>query len=92
MDIVDDLQAEQEHLESLLSELSEEQWAAASAAPGWTITDVVVHLGQTEELVAASLASGERGETWDRGGRPLDDAIDEVVKAERAPAGEVFDR
>lgn len=92
MEIVDDLQAEQERLESLLSGLSEEQWAVASAAPGWTISDVVVHLAQTEELVAASLASGERGATWDRGSRSLDDAIDEVVKAERAPAREVFDR
>jgi uncharacterized protein (TIGR03084 family) len=92
MEIVDDLQAEQEHLESLLSELSEEQWAAASAAPGWTIADVVVHLAQTEELVAASLASGERGATWNRGDRSLDEAIDEVVKAERAPAHDVFDR
>ena len=92
MEIVDDLQAEQEHLESLLSGLSEEQWAADSAAPGWTIADVVVHLAQTEELVAAGIADGQRGRTWDRGDRPLDDAIDEVVKAERAPAREVFDR
>ena len=92
MEIVDDLHAEQEHLESLLNGLSEEQWAADSAAPGWTITDVVLHLAQTEELVASGIASGERGETWDRGERPLDEAIDEVVKAERAPAAEVFDR
>ena len=92
MEIVDDLQAEQERLESLLSGLSEVQWLSESAAPGWTISDVVVHLAQTEELVAAGLASGERGETWDRGERPLDEAIDEVVKADRAPAHEVFDR
>ena len=92
MEIVDDLQAEQEHLESLLTGLSEEQWATASAAPGWTIADVVVHLAQTEELVVASIASGERGQTWDRGGQSLDEAIDEVVKAERAPAADVFAR
>lgn len=92
MDIVDDLQAEQERLEELLAGLTEDQWATASAAPGWTITDVVVHLAQTEELVVASIASGERGQTWDRGDKPLDEAIDEVVKAERAPFADVFDR
>ena len=92
MEIVEDLQAEQELLEELLAGLTDEQWAASSAAPGWTVTDVVLHLAQTEELVTASIASGERGGTWDRGDMSLDAAIDEVVKAERAPAADVFAR
>jgi uncharacterized protein (TIGR03084 family) len=92
VEIVDDLAAEQERLESLLAELTEAQWAGPSAAPGWSITDVVVHLAQTEELVTATLTTGERGDTWERGGRALDDVVDEVVRTDRAPAAEVFDR
>ena len=92
VEIFDDLQAEQVQLENLLADLTESQWASASDAPGWSVTDVVIHLAQTEELVTATLTTGQRGETWDRGVRPLDDVVDEVVRADRAPAADVFDR
>jgi uncharacterized protein (TIGR03084 family) len=92
VDVVNDLAAEEERIESLLAELTEEQWASPSAAPGWTITDVVIHLGQTEELVSASIAGGGRGEVWERGGETLDDAVAAVVAADQAPPAEVFER
>lgn len=90
--IVDDLEAEQERLESLLGSITEEQWSAPSAAPGWSVTDVVLHLAQTEELVSATLSGAPGAAGWDRGDRPLDDAVDDAVRAERAPAEEVFRR
>ena len=92
MSVVDDLAAEQERIEALLAGLSDAQWASPSAAPGWTVTDVVIHLAQTEELVSASIAGAGRAEVWERGGEPLDDAVAAAVAADRAPATEVFER
>jgi len=74
MTVVDDLAAEQERLESILAGLDEAQWASASGAAGWTIADVVLHLGQSEELVTASIegrdlrvAPGAQAETTTEG-------------------------
>ena len=92
MDVVADLAAEQERLESLLADLSEEQWSSPSAAPGWTVTDVVIHLAQTEELVSASIAGAGRAEVWERGEQPLDDAVAAAVAADKAAPRDVFDR
>ena len=92
MDVVADLAAEEERIESLLAQLTDEEWSSPSAAPGWTITDVVIHLAQTEELVSASIAGGGRGEVWERGEESLDDAVAAVVAADQAPPAEVFER
>lgn len=92
MDVVADLAAEEERIETLLAGLTDEQWSSPSAAPGWTITDVVIHLAQTEELVSASIAGGGRGEVWERGEETLDDAVAAVVAADQAPPAEVFER
>ena len=53
MTIFDDLAAEQERLEKILFGLDEAQWMSPSGAEGWTIADVVLHLAQSEEGVAA---------------------------------------
>jgi len=90
--IIDDLEAEQDRLETLLAALTVEQWATPSAAKGWSIADVVLHLAQTEEAVAYTLSYADRPETFDRGDQPLDQAVDDAVRAERAPAGEIFER
>src|SRR5580704_10773180 len=58
MTIFDDLGAEQERLEKILSGLDQAQWASASAADGWTIADVVLHLAQSEEAAAATATHG----------------------------------
>ena len=43
MDVIADLEAEQERLESLLGALDDEQWQSSSAAAGWSVADVVLH-------------------------------------------------
>jgi uncharacterized protein (TIGR03084 family) len=91
MDVIDDLAAEQERLEELLDGLTTEQWESPSAAAGWTVADVVLHLAQTEEAVTASITSAS-GERWERGDQPLDDAGDDAVRVERASGVEVFRR
>ncbi len=100
MNIFDDLAAEQDRLEAILTDLSPEDWAAESGAPGWTVRDVVVHLAQTEEAVAATTATGRQpgpgsalastGSTIEPGA--MDRVMDQLVHADDAPPAEVFAR
>jgi uncharacterized protein (TIGR03084 family) len=92
MDPIDDLAAEQQRLEAILRPLSAADWAAPSAATGWSIADVVLHLAQTEEAVALSVANATRPDLWERGERALDDAVADAVRAERASGDEAFQR
>ena len=96
MTIFDDLAAEQERLEKILAGLDEAQWTSASAAGGWTIADVVLHLAQTEEAAAATathgtLSGGRGGLTWDAGGT-TDEMAEQAVRTERAATADVFAR
>jgi uncharacterized protein (TIGR03084 family) len=91
--VFDDLEAEDGRLEAILTGLDEGSWISPSAALGWTILDVVLHLAQTDEAVIQTLAGTTRPEFWEPG-RPgtLDEAMDRAVRAEPAPAKVVFDR
>jgi uncharacterized protein (TIGR03084 family) len=95
MGIFDELVAEQERLERILAGLDEAQWMSASAARGWTVADVVLHLAQTEELVQASTAHRDlRLGPGEAGGGTVGDRADWAVRAERGGVGpgEVFAR
>ncbi|WP_433518832.1 maleylpyruvate isomerase family mycothiol-dependent enzyme [Nonomuraea sp. CA-143628] len=96
-DIFDDLKAEYEQLDVVLAGLTPAEWSHPSAAEGWTVSDVVLHLAQTEELAAASLAGEDvtirrepatDGEPGRESGRGVDAAADAMVAAQRdiAPA------
>jgi uncharacterized protein (TIGR03084 family) len=90
--IFDDLAAEYRRLDAMLAALEPDAWSSPSAAAGWSVADVVTHLAQTEELVAASVA-GDRAAFARDGGGTADEVADRLVAAERgAPAGEVFER
>ena len=100
MEIFDDLVAEQSRLDEILAALDDDAWSRPSAADGWTITDVVLHLAQTNEVVVgvaagkdASTAFG--GDADDRAradALTLDEVMELKVRAERAPAADVFAR
>ena len=96
MDVFDDLVAEQDRLEDILSTLDDAAWYSESTAEGWTITDVVLHLAQSEEAVVASAAtSGDSADelrAFDRRGRTLDEVMDQRVEAQRAAPEVVFER
>jgi uncharacterized protein (TIGR03084 family) len=93
MSIFDDLGAEQERLEMILSGLDEAQWGSASAADGWTIADVVLHLAQSEEAAAATATAGTlRGGLGAVAGETTDERADAAVRMERAAPAEVFAR
>jgi uncharacterized protein (TIGR03084 family) len=93
MSIFEDLAAEEERLEKILSGLDEAQWTSASAADGWTIADVVLHLAQSEEAAAATATHGTlRGALGMVTGETTDARADAAVTMERAAPGEVFAR
>jgi uncharacterized protein (TIGR03084 family) len=91
MTIFDDLAAEQDRLEDILSGLDEARWTSPSAADGWTVADVVLHLAQSEEGVVDS-ASGAGRDLRPSGGRTVDEAMAEWVQAERTAPEQVFQR
>jgi uncharacterized protein (TIGR03084 family) len=92
MEVFDDLVAEQDRLEVILSGLDEAQWQAPSVAAGWSVADVVLHLAQTEETVVATVAGEETRSRWAGDAETLDEAMDRRVRAERAPGAVVFGR
>lgn len=51
----DGLEAEQDRLDGVLGALGPDDWARPSSAVGWSVSDVVLHLAQTEEFVVASV-------------------------------------
>jgi len=76
MDVVADLVAEQDRLEVLLGGLDEEAWSSPSAATGWTVSDVVLHLAQTEEAVVASALGVPSALRIESSSETLDGAMD----------------
>jgi uncharacterized protein (TIGR03084 family) len=91
MTIFDDLEAEQDRLEEILTGLGDDQWAAPSAAAGWSVTDVVLHLAQTEEGVVASVG-GAALRPVSESGATVDQLADDMVRAQRAEPAVVFER
>jgi len=89
-DILTDLAAEYERLESILAGLTPDQWIMPSALDGWTMRDVVIHLAQTEEGVTESL-SEPTGE-WTTRDVTLDQAIDARVHNDPTPAADTLER
>ena len=93
MTVFDDLGAEQDRLEDILAGLDEARWLAPSAAQGWTVTDVVLHLAQSEEAVQATMTGGGlRSGLAAASGKSMDERADSAVRAERAAPAEVFGR
>ena len=93
MTIFDDLAAEQDRLEKILLGLDEAQWMSPSGALGWTIADVVLHLAQSEEGVAATATHRQlRTGLGAIAGDTMDDRAAEAVRMERAAPAEVFER
>jgi uncharacterized protein (TIGR03084 family) len=91
MTIFDDLTAEQDRLENVLSGLDDAQWTSPSAAAGWTVADVLLHLAQSEEGVVASVTGGGR-DMHPAEGRGVDESMDLLVRAERTAPQQVFER
>ncbi len=93
MTVFDDLGAEQDRLEGILAGLDEAQWMSPSAAEGWTVADVVLHLAQSEEAVEATMTGGDlRTGLLAVAGNTIEERAGAAVLAERAGPAEVFER
>jgi uncharacterized protein (TIGR03084 family) len=90
MTVFDDLAAEQDRLEQILGGLDEADWALPSAAAGWTITDVVTHLAQSEEAVALTVAGSVRFGRPD--GQTVGQLMEQLVQAEQLAPAAIFGR
>jgi uncharacterized protein (TIGR03084 family) len=94
-DIAEALAEQQAELGGLLDGLDEAGWAAGSRCTGWSVSDVVLHLAQTNEMAVGSfedrydevLAGLTEGMA---GAQSLDEGVDKMVAAQRgAPPHEV---
>ena len=92
-DVMRALREQVTELHSIVAELDEEQLGLPSACPGWSISDVLLHLAQTNEAAAAS---GRRdtvstAESWSalQGQVPtdFDDLAGRIVERERGASG-----
>ncbi|MGW7364480.1 TIGR03084 family metal-binding protein [Streptomyces sp. NPDC054841] len=57
--VLDDLRAESEELDRLVRELSEERWAAATPAAGWTIAHQIAHLAWTDDVALLAVTDAD---------------------------------
>lgn len=78
--ILGSLAEQTDELDGLLARLDEAGWMLPSGCPGWTISDVVLHLAQTDEMGTASAE-----------GRLTDAAAVFAGAAAKAPAGSTVD-
>jgi uncharacterized protein (TIGR03084 family) len=94
MEVIEDLVAEQDRLESILAGLSEEQWLTESAAAGWSVADVVLHLAHGEESVVATASLGAPPTGLTSGVDPgdVDGAMNRLVEKERTTPAATFER
>jgi uncharacterized protein (TIGR03084 family) len=91
-DVIADLEAEQEQLDTVLSRLSPDDWLAPSAAAGWTVADVVLHLAQTEEAVPAAVDGRPDAIRWHELGDTVDAAMAALVEAQRTDGASILRR
>jgi uncharacterized protein (TIGR03084 family) len=97
-DILTALAAQHRELAGLLDPLTNDAWSTPSRAEGWTVSDVVLHLAQTDELALASVrgdfgAAVERLASGFAGAGSVDEGAGAMVEAERgASSSEVRER
>jgi uncharacterized protein (TIGR03084 family) len=99
-EVLDALASQQAELTGLLVDLDERGWARPSRCEGWSVSDVVLHLAQTNEMAIGS-ATGTYTEALTRltaglapgGSGNVDDGADLMVAHERGtPPADVLAR
>lgn len=87
--IVTALTEQHRELDDVLSSLSAEDWVRPSRCPGWTVSDVVLHLAQTDEFAAASGQGrlADLAPNWMTRAGTVDDAAGEAVERDRGASG-----
>ena len=91
MTVMDDFVAEALRLQGILGLLTPAQWQAESGADGWSVADVVLHLAQSDEAVAASADGADHRADVAAAGT-VDGWAARLVDAERTTPDLVFAR
>jgi uncharacterized protein (TIGR03084 family) len=91
MTVMDDFVAETLRLQGILGLLTQPQWQAESGADGWSVADVVLHLAQSDEAVAASADGADHRQDVAAAGT-VDGWAARLVDAERTTPDLVFAR
>ena len=91
MTVMDDFVAEALRLQGILGLLTQAQWQSDSRADGWSVADVVLHLAQSDEAVAASADGADHREDVASAGT-VDGWAARMVEAERTTPNLVFAR
>jgi uncharacterized protein (TIGR03084 family) len=91
------LSAQHAELAGLLRSLAAPEWQRPTRCPGWDVSDVVLHLAQTDEMAIASLEGRVAGFIAERtaggGAGTVDDGAALMVERERGvPPKQLFDR
>ena len=92
--VIADLEAEQDAIEAMVVDLDEATWLSPSSAPGWSLSDVLLHLAQSEEAVVSSV-TGENISLVDAlpvEGNTIDEIMENRVRAERGDPFAIFQR
>jgi uncharacterized protein (TIGR03084 family) len=89
--VFDDLEAEYGRLDAILSELDQAAWMTESAAPGWSVCDVVLHLAQTEEYVVRTINNPALAQRNALDGT-TDERVEHEVESERTTPDVVYPR
>jgi uncharacterized protein (TIGR03084 family) len=94
--ILSDLAVQHAELDGVLAGLDDEDWARPSACEGWSVSDVVVHLTQSDDGAVASVEGRlpEQGLAMSRSGdHDVDDWAELMVtEARGTPPAEVLER
>lgn len=98
------LAEQHDELASILAELGDDDWARPTPCAGWSVSDVVLHLAQTDEMALASLdgtlaptspatAAAGLGAGASGPGSTVDDLVAAMVEHQRtAPGAAVRER
>jgi uncharacterized protein (TIGR03084 family) len=90
--VIADLEAEQDAIEAMVGPLSAADLLQPSAAAGWSIADVLLHLAQSEESVVGSITGDPVRQPFPVEGNTTDEIIENWVRAERGDPLETRDR
>ena len=89
MTVMDDFVVEALRLQGILGLLTQAQWQAESGADGWSVADVVLHLAQSDEAVAASADGADHRADVAGAGTVLDGDLLDQIDAIVAPGTEL---
>lgn len=90
--VIADLEAEQDAIEAMVAPLSAGELQQPSSAAGWSISDVLLHLAQSEESVVAAITGDPVRTPFPVEGNTTDEIIENWVRAERGDPIETRDR